>query len=574
MNLNTDGSLQQADTSHSSLLKTFITSSLAQVTPPFAANTLPAARGQGFGPAEIDLTAVLGNSYQQVLGTSSSEAGGYQGRYGTNWQPGGGTSSDLLDANNWFEYGQKNYWSMTGTNMVNNAGSYGSPPDPFGVGAVGLDQAGRPLYCGFNYLGNTSRYVGFGSSPTNNPNTLAMYDRNVGSNPYELNLGPNAARGVSSAPNNLFSPAELERLLRPYDRDAPSLPARLATLAPNLLPTAANPVPRLKVTTESWDVPGPATPSLQFTTAPVNAATKMRVVDLLKNLLMTGGSLTTETQAMQVLPQLLPPELFVGLKMNINRPLGNGQDAVGNKVVDDPSATTNQSVTLSGQTVSTFSFDGDGIGGTNSPATSLAARQLEARYLYVLVFTLANRAKLQTAFGSVDKAAQAVAQWAINAVDFRCRDNIMTQFDYDPSFAAGTASGWNPQGVGKGGACTVWGCKRPQLLISETLAFHDRRTQDTKDEVDPSATEGDDGKVALYYNNTGQPHDASFDQSYRPQGSLFVELYNPSSPWEPQSGDFCPASNGTWALSLTQTSSSGSGPVAPGRRSRRPSGGC
>ena len=51
----------------------------------------------------------------------------------------------------------------------NNAGSYGSPPDPFGMGAVGLDQAGRPLYCGFNYLGNTSRYVGFGSSPTSNP---------------------------------------------------------------------------------------------------------------------------------------------------------------------------------------------------------------------------------------------------------------------------------------------------------------------------------------------------------------------------------------------------------------------
>ena len=153
-----------------------------------------------------------------------------------------------------------------------------------------------------------------------------------------------------------------------------------------------------------------------------------------------------------------------------------------------------------------------------------------------------------------------MAQWAINAVDFRCRDNIMTQFDYDPSFAAGTASGWNPQGVGTAsGTCTVWGCKRPQLLISETFAIHDRRTQDTKDEVDPSATEGDDGKAALYYNDTGQPHDASFDQSYRPQGSLFVELYNPSSPWEPQSGDLCSASGGTWTLSLTKTSSTGSG---------------
>ena len=30
---------------------------------------------------------------------------------------------------------------------------------------------------------------------------------------------------------------------------------------------------------------------------------------------------------------------------------------------------------------------------------------------------------------------------------------------------------------------TVWGCKRPELLITETLAFHDRRTQDLNNEV-------------------------------------------------------------------------------------------
>ena len=71
-----------------------------------------------------------------------------------------------------------NYWNFSN---VNNAGSYGSPPDPFGVGAVGLDQAGRPVYAGMNYSGTGTPYLGFGcglnisGSPT----------------PYELNLGPN-----------------------------------------------------------------------------------------------------------------------------------------------------------------------------------------------------------------------------------------------------------------------------------------------------------------------------------------------------------------------------------------------
>ena len=40
-----------------------------------------------------------------------------------------------------------------------------------------------------------------------------------------------------------------------------------------------------------------------------------------------------------------------------------------------------------------------------------------------------------------------MAQWAINAVDFRDRDSIMTPFDYDPSFARPERTpitGWNP----------------------------------------------------------------------------------------------------------------------------------
>ena len=74
-------------------------------------------------------------------------------------------------ANNWFEYGLRDYWNFH--RRVNNAGSYGSPPDPFGVGAVGLDLAGRPVYAGMTYSGGG--YLGFGCG--------------INSLPYELNLG-------------------------------------------------------------------------------------------------------------------------------------------------------------------------------------------------------------------------------------------------------------------------------------------------------------------------------------------------------------------------------------------------
>ena len=73
----------------------------------------------------------------------------------------------------------------------------------------------------------------------------------------------------------------------------------------------------------------------------------------------------------------------------------------------------------------------------------------------------------------------------------------------------------------------------------ETLAFHDRRTQDTDQEVVDS-TEGDSQTKPSKSNepSPGTSADASFDQTYRPRAHLFVELFNPSSPLEPQSTDF------------------------------------
>ncbi len=73
------------------------------------------------------------------------------------------------------------------------------------------------------------------------------------------------------------------------------------------------------------------------------------------------------------------------------------------------------------------------------------------------------------------------------------------------------------------------GLRCPELLITETLAFHDRRTEDT---------DIDGGKV--HPDNPGDPTDKNtdYDQMVPPQGSLFIELYNPWGPYESPTGEF------------------------------------
>ena len=101
------------------------------------------------------------------------------------------------------------------------------------------------------------------------------------------------------------------------------------------------------------------------------------------------------------------------------------------------------------------------------------------------------------------------AQWAVNAVDYRDPDSIMTRFSYDPTpFDAG---GWTP-------SLTVWGVERPDLVFSEAMAFHDVRVRDT--------TRDDDNQKLK---NSGTPPDADSDQVRIPQGSLFLELQCPRS---------------------------------------------
>ncbi|HVU88819.1 MAG TPA: hypothetical protein VHD36_15965 [Pirellulales bacterium] len=298
--------------------------------------------------------------------------------------------------------------------------------------------------------------------------------------------------------------------------------------------------------------------------------------------------------------QLLPPDLIAGEKMNINRPFGNGVDDNQNNVVDEVGEYEQWWGAVYNGTAVQFDVNNDGVadgyspsggsysdantdgvvdwrdGGPNSAShgdmngdgtvnaldawASPPARQLLARHLYVLMMLLKDdnyvvnadingdgypptgtNATPGNAQAAID-VAYYMAQWAVNVVDFRDSDAIMTPFEFDiypfrdddPSATPSMPGTWDVDGVltstNIGAALTsnddtatyrglVWGAERPELLITETSATHDRRTRDTDK----------DNGIKKYRTDSTNP-DPTFDQVRRPQGSLFVELYNPNSP--------------------------------------------
>ena len=124
-----------------------------------------------------------------------------------------------------------------------------------------------------------------------------------------------------------------------------------------------------------------------------------------------------------------------------------------------------------------------------------------------------------------------IAQWAVNVVDFGDADSVMTQFRYDanpfnaydPFDASGnviTTAPGSPEEeqLRLQDLRTVWGMEHPELALTETLAFHDRRAEDS--DQDPS------GKTTTSPDNP-DPH---FDSIEAPEGSAFFELFCTRSP--------------------------------------------
>jgi len=462
-----------------------------------AGNTASFPKGLGYGPGEIALSGVA-SSLNLLMGARYGSDGA-PGVAGSNGMVANDSAFDLLARVKFFEEPQ-NYFTGVG-----GLSSYHTPSDLRGELAFGLDLFGRPVW----------------------EQVPAAVVESRADSPYEINLID------GNANDRPFTPAELERVLRRFDVDVSQLPDRLS----NVLNLTAVENARL-VTTDSFDPPVPGTALISDLadtwTSKVGSAQQLITARLLENGVAAGA-------VPGLLKNLMPSELLLGQRLDINRPLGNGRDdtTAGNAgfgLVDEVGEQANEpiwnynvgTVRTEFQTVPVYHTNGADVNNDNQLTINdhLLARQLLARHIYVLLMALRDSGYLIDTNGDGTptdaETAYALAQYAVNIVDFRDADSIMTPFEFD--IYPFNSDGWSVDGdwgtndgAHRG---VVWGCERPELVISETLAWHERRTEDTDDETDGPLA---DGKLTT---DPDDP-DAHYDQRLKPRGSFFVELFNP-----------------------------------------------
>ena len=336
------------------------------------------------------------------------------------------------------------YSGLDATTDLARAVSSMSPIDPRGTMTIGLDQFGNPHMSRLRCSSFPSRFGTMGSDP------VPLWIRDRIDDPYDVSLGRRAPRpgwsfdpDVQASPStlqdNLFTAPQFERLLRMLEPGSEKLSPRLVSL---LGPHAD--VARVATTIESWDTPAITIPNAKLEP------------------LLALSDQTVNTQA-----SLVSWDLALGLRMNINRPFGDGVDNDLNGIADEPgeyeaelaaNAFGMNGTAFENQCL-TNGRDVDGVVGVDDKDQK-RARELFARHLYVLVRTMAP-----------DVSAKEAAQWAVNVVDMRDPDSIITRFPFDER-APAVGQQWtatNPDNV-------VWGCERPELVITEAMSWRNIRT--------------------------------------------------------------------------------------------------
>ncbi len=188
-------------------------------------------------------------------------------------------------------------------------------------------------------------------------------------------------------------------------------------------------------------------------------------------------------------------------------------------------------------------FDGDSI-----PDRIATGGELLARHLYCLMFGLiadTSGGDLVPDFpypagfttDAADTAirngyvARRIAQWAVNAVDFRDTDVKCTRLRYDPN--PFDANGFD---LGIAQQTTVWGMERPEVEITETVAFHDKRLKRNleKQPADPMDPDKKTADGELQVDTITPPDmddpDSDMDQFRIPEPSAYVEIHSLRSP--------------------------------------------
>ncbi|MDG2013553.1 MAG: hypothetical protein P8J33_08610 [Pirellulaceae bacterium] len=489
-----------------------------------SAQELP--RGLSVGPAEIDLRYAFNDDLAvgRVLST----------KYGEDGLPGVGKlnpNGDIVFRDPWNYYQTIGYPDSQASiydsdeNFPNQytGGQFSSPLDIHGRYVTGIpNPTTNPSDM---YLPPTGYPMRTTFSSFNDPS------EEIASSAYEFTLSDSPRFPVNTASGDIvnsddqpYTPQELEKVLRRFDRDYGGLNSRLY----NLLPAANIDALRNQITTESWEVPG--IPSFE-----ASDGSPISIQERLHGLLLDSMD---AQQANLVLEDLLSPEIRMGLPFDINRPFGDGKDNNGNGVYDEHAEDLDPNVNeaLLGESVNIPSLTDAGVVQMVPQLLNNdhLARWQYAKELYVLaLLATGDTGSLGGANSATARRRTSVAQWVINVVDYRDADSINTPFEFDlHPFDGWSVDGYLGVGPGPDGIlgngddiddsdpantqlALVWGVERPEILISETFASHDRRTQDLDLPGDDEKFEGGD--------------DTDFDSKLVPRATAFFELYHPWS---------------------------------------------
>ncbi len=346
--------------------------------------------------------------------------------------------------------------------------------------------------------------------------------------PYESNLV--TARHHDSP----FTLAEWERIYRVADSDSRALPNRLQERFGESEQTLASSTLRQEITPVSRHLRAPKLTMRSQT--PLDDQRPTSFYGLVNSIRQLKNEPIIPYRQFT---QLFPLEFSRGLPLNLNRPFGNGVDdydptmrredssVLGLGEIDDPwelANITQRSLYVNNAKEVVGNVDEDYLGSValgnrwEVPGAlpvppeyrGNETRQLFARHLYCLAQLIVPE---NYVFPNMDRdyyrdhltdpsdrqaiRARTLAQWAVNIVDFRDSDATMTRFPYDSNPFDNNFE-WNPDSV-------VWGLEQPELLLTESLAFHDLRVR----------------------NRSTDPNVLELEQYRIPQGSLFLELYCP-----------------------------------------------
>ena len=446
----------------------------------------PARSGFGYGVAEISLTFALGGDYEALIEERNGNDNFAGSRNNT-------LSPDLFVA-------QK----MLGHPLINTRTSarFATAADFFAVNTYAKlegDDDTMPEFFAFTPV--------------------------VTQNPYLSDF----SLGGSGVGDSHFLAHELEGILRRNDVDGLLLGGRLN---PSDATVGA-------VTTHSFEIAIPAT------TLSITELLRDRIAlehdgenqKEIFNIFTSNFFFDTKTEESFEM-KYISKEMLMGGRFNLIPIIGNGIDNDLNGVVDN---IDELSLGQEGRVIDNVfqtQFGSPVYDLNNDPEIDdSTTKSLMAKQLYLLALLVCGENAPDgypngpvgddgKAIASNALYRQSVAQWAVNVVDFYDPDSTMTVFEYDvkpfndPRVTANRVDG-DPRTDEEAERGIVYGAERPEILITETFAHHDRQNEDTREEIDEDMADDD------ATGETTDDGDLDWDSRRVPQSSLYVELYHP-----------------------------------------------